>query len=160
MNASDTQVWERLVDLGGRSAQRLGFGRSLGQVYAAIYLSPKPLCLQELVDLLGISKGNASMSVRQLEAWGAVRQVWQRGDRRDYYEANVDFRALLRQALAGFIMPRLESAGRQIQDVEAELESAGAGMEDGDFLKQRVRRLRDMQRKLAKVLPFVEKVLE
>ncbi|MCC6354466.1 MAG: hypothetical protein IT577_11305 [Verrucomicrobiae bacterium] len=160
MNASDTQVWERLVDLGGRSAQRLGFGRSLGQVYAAIYLSPKPLCLQELVDLLGISKGNASMSVRQLEAWGAVRQVWQRGDRRDYYEANVDFRALLRQALAGFIMPRLESAGRQIQDVEAELESAGAGMEDGDFLKQRVKRLRDMQRKLAKVLPFVEKVLE
>lgn len=149
-----------MVDLGGRSAQRLGFGRSLGQVYAAIYLSPKPLCLQELVDLLGISKGNASMSVRQLEAWGAVRQVWQRGDRRDYYEANVDFRALLRQALAGFIMPRLESAGRQIQDVEAELESAGAGMEDGDFLKQRVRRLRDMQRKLAKVLPFVEKVLE
>lgn len=149
-----------MVDLGGRSAQRLGFGRSLGQVYAAIYLSPKPLCLQELVDLLGISKGNASMSVRQLEAWGAVRQVWQRGDRRDYYEANVDFRALLRQALAGFIMPRLESAGRQIQDVEAELESAGAGMEDGDFLKQRVKRLRDMQRKLAKVLPFVEKVLE
>ncbi|HPA19182.1 MAG TPA: MarR family transcriptional regulator [Verrucomicrobiae bacterium] len=148
------------MDLGGRSAQRLGFGRSLGQVYVAIYLSPKPLCLQELVDRLGISKGNASMSVRQLEAWGAVRRIWQRGDRRDYYEANVDFRALLRQTLAGFILPRIESAGRQIQDVETELETMGAGIEDGDFLKQRVRRLRDVQRKLAKILPFVERVLK
>lgn len=110
--------------------------------------------------MLGISKGNASMSVRQLATWGAVKQVWQRGDRRDYYEANVDFRALLRQTLAGFIMPRIESAGRQIQDVEAELEAAASEMADGDFLKQRVRRLRDVQRKLAKVLPFVEKVLE
>lgn len=100
------------------------------------------------------------MSVRQLATWGAVKQVWQRGDRRDYYEANVDFRALLRQTLAGFIMPRIESAGRQIQDVEAELEAAASEMTDGDFLKQRVRRLRDVQRKLAKVLPFVEKVLE
>lgn len=148
------------MDLGGRAAHRLGFGRSLGQVYASIYLSPKPLSLQELVDLLGISKGNASMSVRQLEAWGAVRQIWQRGDRRDYYEANVDFRALVRQALAGFILPRLESAGRQIADVETELEAAGSELGDGEFLKQRVRRLRDMQRKLAKILPIVEKVLE
>jgi len=148
-----------LIDLGGRSAQRLGFGRSLGQVYAAIYLSPKPLCLQELVDLLGISKGSASMSVRQLEAWGAVRQIWQRGDRRDYYEANVDFKALVRQALAGFIMPRLQSAGRQIEDVEAELEVAGAEVGDGEFLKERVGRLRDIQRKLTKILPIVERVL-
>jgi len=159
LNAADTDVWERLVDLGGRSAQRLGFGRSLGQVYVVIYLSPRPVSLQELVDRLTISKGNASMSVRQLEAWGAVRQVWQRGDRRDYYEANVDFRALLRQALAGFIMPRIESAGKQIQDIESELETACGDIDDGAFIRQRVRKLRDMQRKLAKVLPFVEKVL-
>lgn len=147
------------MDLGGRSAQRLGFGRSLGQVYVTIYLSPRPVSLQELVDRLGISKGNASMSVRQLEAWGAVRQVWQRGDRRDYYEANVDFRGLLRQALAGFILPRIESAGKQIRDIEVELEATSASIEDGEFLRQRVRTLKELQRKMAKVLPFVEKIL-
>jgi HTH-type transcriptional regulator, glycine betaine synthesis regulator len=160
LNASETQIWERLVDLGGRAAQRLGYSRSLGQVYTVVYLSPKPVSLQDLMDRLGISKGNASMSVRQLEAWGAVRQVWQKGERRDYYEANLDFRGILRQALAGFILPRVESTGRQLGDVRAELEAGTAGeIEDGEFLKQRVEKLQEIQRKLASLLPLVEKFL-
>lgn len=148
------------MDLGGRAAQRLGYSRSLGQVYAAVYLSPKPVGLQDLMDRLKISKGNASMSVRQLEAWGALRQVWQKGERRDYYEANLDFRGILRQALAGFILPRVESAGRQLGDLRAELEGGAAGeIEDGAFLQQRVEKLQEVQRKLSRLLPFVEKIL-
>jgi hypothetical protein len=43
LNKEDLAIWENFVDLAGRSAQRLGMARSLGQVYAALYLSPRPL---------------------------------------------------------------------------------------------------------------------
>jgi DNA-binding transcriptional regulator GbsR (MarR family) len=157
LNAQDRQTWETFVDLAGRSAQRLGFGRSLGQVFAALYLSPEPLGLADLTRQLHISKGNASMSVRQLAEWGAVRQVWVRGDRKDYYEVNTDFAGVVRTFLSTLIRPRLESAGRQLRDMR---EGAGKGggrlSERGEFMRQRIARLESLQKKAAKLLPLAE----
>lgn len=149
------------MDLAGRSAQRLGFARSLGQIYAVLYLSPRPMSLHDLMEALGISKGNASMGVRQLAAWGAVRQVWVRGDRRDHYEANSDFGAIVRDTLFGVLKPRLRSSADQLRVIREELESPGAELppDDARFMRERVARLEALHRKMSKVLPFAEALL-
>jgi DNA-binding transcriptional regulator GbsR (MarR family) len=64
------------------------------------------------MNQLQISKGNASMSVRQLADWGAVERVWIKGDRRDYYEAREEFRDVLRHFLGAIIKPRVHSRSR------------------------------------------------
>lgn len=148
------------MDLGGRSAQRLGMARSLGQVYAALYLSSRPLGLADLMEQLGISKGNASMSVRQLAEWGAVSRVWVRGDRRDYYEACEEFRSVLEHFLGAIIRPRVKSTEAQLRELEADSKARSkSGSEDAEFMHRRIRKMRGYQAKLSKLLPLLEKIL-
>lgn len=158
LNESEKQVFERFVDLGGRSAQQLGFSRSLGQIYAALYLTNKPTGLAELMKLLHISKGSASMGVRQLESLGIVRSVWVRGDRRDYYEVNTDFAAVLKHLVVGVIRPRIESAGNQLKDMQQAL-AADSNGEESAIMQQRLSKLDALRRNLMKVLPLLEKAL-
>ncbi|MGE9296633.1 MAG: GbsR/MarR family transcriptional regulator, partial [Puniceicoccales bacterium] len=49
-----------------RIVQALGLPRSVGQIYGLIYISPHPVCMDELVSRLGISLGSASQGLRQL----------------------------------------------------------------------------------------------
>ena len=91
-------VVRRFIEDAGNASQSLGVGRVLGQIYAYLYFSASPRCLADLQNVLGISKGSASICVRQLEQWGAVRKIWVKGDRKDYYEANDWFGQILKNA--------------------------------------------------------------
>jgi DNA-binding transcriptional regulator GbsR (MarR family) len=154
------EVWEQFVDLGGRSAQRLGMARSLGQIWAALYLSPRPLTLQDLMDCLHISKGGASMSVRQLAEWNAVRRVWVKGDRRDFYEANPEFTQILRHLLTVFLKPRLRSTAGQLEAMKNEVSAKkGFSSEDALFMRERISKLESVHKKISKLLPLAEKLL-
>jgi DNA-binding transcriptional regulator GbsR (MarR family) len=52
--------------------------------------SEGPVSLDEIAERLQISKGNASMSLRELRTFGVVRQVEAPGDRRDFYVTEPD----------------------------------------------------------------------
>jgi DNA-binding transcriptional regulator GbsR (MarR family) len=68
-----------------------GFPRAMGAIYGAIYLSPTPLSLDEIVEQVGVTKGAVSTNVRQLERLGMVHKHILVGDRKDYYQAETDF---------------------------------------------------------------------
>lgn len=159
MNVETPTVWDQFIDLGGRSAQRFGLPRSLGQVFAALYLSPDPLGLQDLMDQLHISKGNASMSVRQLADWGAVKRVWVKGDRRDYYKVEEDLAHAFSTFLGNMLKPRLESSGRQFADMNNQLRSAPKGSRE-EFYRQRIQKLGRIHSRVQTILPLIEKTLK
>ncbi len=148
------------MDLGGRSAQRLGLPRSLGQVFSALYLSVRPLGLQDLMDQLEISKGNASMSVRQLAEWGAVKRVWVKGDRKDYYEVEENLAMLATTFLGNLLKPRIESSGRQFDEMELILEGVPSQDEEAAHFRKRISKLRKIHRRFGKLLPLIEGVLK
>lgn len=157
LNDGEKQVFERFVDLGGRSAQQLGFSRSLGQIYAALYLSEKPAGLAELMQMLHISKGSASMGVRQLETWGVVRSVWIRGDRRDYYEVNTDLTEVLRHLVGGLLRPRVESTGNQLKEMQEALDASKQTNEPvSAVMRQRLAKIEALRKKVSKLLPLLE----
>lgn len=68
-----------------------GFPKAMGAIYGAIYLSPSPLSLNELVEQVGVTKGAVSTNVRQLERLGMVNKHIMVGERKDYYFAETDF---------------------------------------------------------------------
>ena len=74
----------------GRIGERMGLNKSMGQLYAALYFEQKAIPLDQLAKLCRMSKGNASINIRRLERWGAVKKVWGDQNRKDYYEANRD----------------------------------------------------------------------
>jgi HTH-type transcriptional regulator, glycine betaine synthesis regulator len=141
-------VVRRFIEEAGNTTQSLGVGRVLGQIYAHLYFSPKPRNLTDMQKALGISKGSASMGVRQLEQWSAVRKVWVKGDRRDYYGANDWFGKVVRNAV-------LDTMGKRLSALTALLnadEATNGGLKERDaFVWERVEGLRKFHRKAQNV---------
>lgn len=144
MAADLLEIRERFVEAGGNLTQSLGIGRVIGQIFAHLYFTAEPQSLDDLTEALGISKGSASMLVRQLEQWGAVKQVWIKGERRDYYEACEDFGRIIRRALLDQIGRRMEAADALLLEGEQALDVKrnGKGGKEQQFLRRRIQRLR------------------
>ncbi|QPC43323.1 GbsR/MarR family transcriptional regulator [Kaustia mangrovi] len=69
----------------GEMGSRWGINRTVGQIYALLYVSSEPCCADQIVDALGISRSNVSMSLRELQAWNLVILKHIPGDRRDFF---------------------------------------------------------------------------
>ncbi|GAK03628.1 betaine operon transcriptional regulator [Geomicrobium sp. JCM 19037] len=68
-----------------------GVNRSVGQLYATLYLSDEPMTLDQLRDELGMSKGSMSLGVRKLLDEKIIHRVYRKGERKDLYQAEQDF---------------------------------------------------------------------
>ena len=136
----------RFIEEVGKLTQSFGLGRAIGQIYAYVYFSREPRSLADMQETLGISKGNASTNGRQLEQWGAVRKVWVKGDRKDYYEASDWFGQILKAAVVDTVAKKFESYDSVVSGIEKNLQSLDG---DGDtvFLRDRIKALRDFQKK-------------
>jgi DNA-binding transcriptional regulator GbsR (MarR family) len=99
MTDSVHELQHGIMETMGRITSFWGFSKIMGQLYGLLYLSPKPLTLDEMAENLQISKGNVSINIRALERWNMVRQVWIKGDRKDFYEAETDFWKIIRGVL-------------------------------------------------------------
>src|ERR1044071_5882353 len=110
-----------MIEACGRICQVFGLPRSLGQIYGLLYLAPEPLSLDDISELLGISKASASTGTRQLSAWGGIRQVWVQGDRRDHFAVEPELGNLLRSGYMDFFKPRLVSSQKRLDRLMATL---------------------------------------
>jgi DNA-binding transcriptional regulator GbsR (MarR family) len=75
---------------------RWGVNRTVGQIYALLFVSDRPLNAEQITEALGISRSNASMGLKELEAWRLVRKRHLPGDRRDYFQTPDDVWQILR----------------------------------------------------------------
>jgi len=95
----------------GEMGTRWGVNRTVAQVHALLYLSPKPLNAEEISKTLSVARSNVSTSLRELESWGIVKPVHLLGDRREHYESMKDvwemFRVILEERKRREIDPTL-----------------------------------------------------
>jgi DNA-binding transcriptional regulator GbsR (MarR family) len=99
MTTTLLEIREKFMQGLGRIAEFWGFPKAMGAAYAAIYLSPEALSLDDLVDAVGVTKGALSIHMRGLERLGVVHRESRTGDRKDYYTADTDFWGVLRRIL-------------------------------------------------------------
>jgi DNA-binding transcriptional regulator GbsR (MarR family) len=74
----------------GEMGQTWGINRTMAEIHALLYICSMPLCTDDVMDRLNISRGNASMSLRALCDWGIIRRMHKRGERREYFESLSD----------------------------------------------------------------------
>ncbi len=155
---------KEMVEATGTLFQYFGLPRSTGQIYGLLYLSEAPLSLDDLSELLSISKGSASIGTRHLAAWGAIRQVWVQGERRDFFEASEDFGTILRGGYSEFLKPRLRASEKRLEKIVenfAEAEKSGEiSPGEYEFCMERLRRLGKLQKRLQEFEPLAEKLLQ
>lgn len=95
----------------GEMGSRWGINRTVGQVYALIFVSPEPLNAEDIAERLEFSRSNVSMGLKELQAWRLVRMRHHSGDRREYFDAPTDaweiFRTLAEERRRREIEPTL-----------------------------------------------------
>jgi DNA-binding transcriptional regulator GbsR (MarR family) len=119
----------------GEMGTKWGINRTVAQIHALLYLSPKPLPAEEIAETLSVARSNVSTSIRELETWGIVRAVHVLGDRREHYESMKDvwemFRLVIEQRKRREIDPTREMLRRCL----AELDPKEPGT---DYTRQRL----------------------
>lgn len=95
----------------GEMGSRWGINRTVGQIYALIFVSPQPLNADEIAEKLEFSRSNVSMGLKELQAWRLVNLRHLPGDRREYFDAPSDaweiFRTLAEERRRREIEPTL-----------------------------------------------------
>jgi DNA-binding transcriptional regulator GbsR (MarR family) len=165
-----TQDWAdarwRFIEAGGRTTQSFGLGRMIGQIFAVLYLNDRSMCLDEIAEGLAVSKASVSIGVRQLEGWRAVRKVWIKGDRKDFYEAETDFGTILRSGFLESLGKKVATAGEQLALLESSVIQA-AGERNGkdrksmDTIAKRLKAAKKFHGKIHRLLknPILKKLL-
>jgi len=74
----------------GEMGAKWGINRTVAQIHALLYISPKPMTAEDIAEILAVARSNVSNSLHELQGWGIVRTVHVLGDRKDHYESLKD----------------------------------------------------------------------
>ena len=124
----------------GYLGDRWGVNRSVSQIHALLYASERPLSSEEIAAALGIARSNVSNSLRELLAWGIIRSIPVRGDRRTFYEAETDPWTLVSRIAAGRKARELDPAASALRQC---LETAHGDAEVSPVVERRLRAMLD-----------------
>lgn len=83
----------------GEMGSRWGINRTVGQMYAVLYLSDKPLNAEDLCEILGFSRSNVSMGLKELDSWNLIRKQHILEDRRDHFTTPDDIWEIVRNLI-------------------------------------------------------------
>ena len=96
----------------GEMGAKWGINRTVAQIHALLYISPKPLNAEVISETLAVARSNVSNSLKELQGWRIVKLVHVMGDKRDHFEALPDvwetFRIVLDERKKREIDPTLE----------------------------------------------------
>lgn len=108
------QARDIVISAMGRAFALYGMPDVIGRIYGLLYFAEQPMGLEEIALELGVSKATASINARILEEFKFVRKVWQKGSRRDYYEAQRNFTKAFLEVLQTNLQKELEITSEAI----------------------------------------------
>ena len=146
---------EQSVALFVRAASALSLPRSVGQVYGLLFATPRPLNLDEIMALLGSSRGGTFEGLKWLRQFGAVERVFLPGVRKEHFQAELNLRRLANGFLRLRIEPHLDNANGHLgslRDVIAD------DSPDAEFQRTRLGKVETWHRLLNDLLPMIKQV--
>tara|TARA_Y100001954_G_scaffold167830_1_gene178171 strand:+ start:379 stop:945 length:567 start_codon:yes stop_codon:yes gene_type:complete len=151
--------WElAVIDLFINAAQSAGLPKSLGQIYGLLFCRDDALAMDEIIQLLSISKGSASQGLRSLRQLGAVNSQYARGDRKERFVAEIRLRKLVAGFLKEQAEPHMEKGITRLEHLRELLSEE----EDGDSKARGKRRetiLSSWHRQMGRILPWVKMIV-
>ncbi|RIV18518.1 ArsR family transcriptional regulator [Fibrisoma montanum] len=88
---------DKFIQTWGTLATQWGINRSMAQLHALLLISPEPMTTEDVMEQLQISRGNASMNLRDLMDWGLIYKQLKAGERKEFYVAEKDIWKVARQ---------------------------------------------------------------
>jgi len=154
-------VEDEFVELWNNMGSLWGISPTMARIHGLLYITGAALSMDEIMERLGISRGNVSMNLSKLLEWGLVRRVHKRGDRKEYYESLSDvwemFTLVANQRKRREIDPILKTL-RTCRD-QLSPEKLGK-LADQDIAQERFRRVNDLLKALSLVDGLAQRFFE
>lgn len=135
------QARDEFVAQWGALGTQWGINRTMAQIHALLMTAPQAMTTDEVMEDLQISRGNAHTNLKELVAWGLVRVVVKKGERREFFEAEKDvwhiFTIVARERKRREIEPALAVLNRCSE------ESRGIDSADGKAFHDQMRALEE-----------------
>ncbi|MFC4739435.1 GbsR/MarR family transcriptional regulator [Flavobacterium ponti] len=80
----------KFVQTWGALGSQWGINKTMAQIHALLMVSNEPISMEDIMEELQISRGNASMNLRALMDWGIVYKEYKAGERREFFTAEKD----------------------------------------------------------------------
>ncbi|MEM7499695.1 MAG: MarR family transcriptional regulator [Pseudomonadota bacterium] len=117
----------------GEMGARWGVNRSVAQVHALLFISPKPLPADEIAETLSIARSNVSTAIRELQSWKMVKVSRELGDRRDHFTTLNDLFDLVKAVVEGRrereFLPTMEALDTVLAEAKADGETPAEARE-------------------------------
>jgi len=141
-------------------ALSLGLPRSLGELYGLLYCAETPLPFDDVVEILGISKGSASQGLHTLQSLNAVHIVYHPRDRRTFYRAELSLRQILTGFLETKLQPFLHGTGEGVERLADAISapSVAPALSTRKVLRKRVQGLQTWHSRLTHFLPLLARL--
>lgn len=85
-----TEAKQQFISSWGAFGTHWGINRTMAQIHALLMISPDPLTQEDVMEQLGVSRGNVNMNMRELISWGLVDRILLTGERKEYFSAEKD----------------------------------------------------------------------
>lgn len=85
---------DKFISTWGSLGSLWGINKAMAQIQALLFISTKPLSMEDIMEELKISRGNTSMNLRQLMDWGIVTKELIPGERKEYFSTEKDVEEL------------------------------------------------------------------
>ncbi|MDQ8054273.1 MAG: ArsR family transcriptional regulator [Pedobacter sp.] len=85
-----SEAKNKFVQTWGALGSQWGINKTMAQIHAFLMVSAEPVSMEEIMEELQISRGNASMNLRALMDWGIVYKEFKQGERREFFIAEKD----------------------------------------------------------------------
>ena len=110
----------------GEMGARWGISRTVAEIHALLYLSPKALTAEDIASTLSVARSNVSTSLKELQSWGLVSVQHELGDRRDRYESLKDVWELFKVILDGRKRREVDPTLAVLRQCVEELDASGS----------------------------------
>ncbi len=151
MNKSIERAQDIFLERINQICREFGLNNIMAQLYTILYLSNRPLSLDDMVERLKISKGSVSVNIRALEGYGVARRVWVKGSRKDYYEAEADISKVIVDRIKAMATRRLSEFDNMITSIYGALDSIKVNNKEEeeslDVFRERIGRLKALHGK-------------
>jgi len=131
-------VQQKFILHWGEMGTRWGINRTVAQIHALLYISPKPLNAEEISDTLGVARSNVSNSLKELQGWRIIKLLHVLGDRRDHFESTKDVWEMFRVVLDERKKREIDPTMAMLRDCVAESEK---DKETDEYTEQKLREL-------------------
>lgn len=146
-----------MIDLFVQLSKLFGQPRSLGEIYGLLFISERPLAMDDFIARLNLSKGSASQGLKYLRNMGAIKTVTLPEARAVHYEAVAELRKLLTGFMRDQIVPQLDDGATRLQRISGLVSKMPS--RERTRLQGRMVTLQNWSKRGRKFLPIIVKLL-